>query len=81
MLNAIRINDERFDMEQNTLAELAEIVIRQQQEIEALRWTNTTLIKTEKKKRRKLWNKAVNQFAEKLRNGHSIESIIEEMTT
>lgn len=61
--------------------ELAEIVIRQQQEIEALRWTNTTLIKTEKKKRRKLWNKAVNQFAEKLRNGHSIESIIEEMTT
>lgn len=48
--------------------ELAEIVIEQQAGIEALRWTNKLLIKTEKEARRNLWKKAITQFAEKLRN-------------
>lgn len=47
--------------------------------IKALQWTNKRLIKTEKVRRKKLWLKAVNQFAEKIKNGHSVESIMEEM--
>lgn len=76
--------------------ELAEIVIKQEREIDALRWTNKLLIKVEKEKRRKLWVKAVNQFAEMLKNrhyfhascvgdcyqmsGNDIDNIVKEMT-
>ena len=35
--------------------------------IEALQWTNRHLIKTEKEKHRELWNEAVKQFLEKVK--------------
>ena len=50
-----------------TLEELAEVVIKQREEIDALRWTNKQLIKVEKQKRIELWKKAVNQFLNKVR--------------
>ena len=48
--------------------ELAEMVIKQKEEINALRQTNKQLVKIEKKKRIALWNKAVNQFMNELKN-------------
>lgn len=59
--------------------ELAKMVIEQKAEIEALRWTMRIFSREQKEKRRNLWKKAVNQFAEKIRNGHNVEDIIEEM--
>lgn len=46
--------------------ELAEIVIKQQAEIDALRWTNKHLVKVEKQKRKELWKKAITEFADRL---------------
>ena len=46
--------------------ELAKIVIEQQREIEALRWTNRHFVKTEKEKRRNLWKKAISEFEKRL---------------
>lgn len=57
-----------------TFEELAEIVIRQQEEHDALRWTNKQLIKNEKKKRTELWKKAVNQFMDKLKTEYGYVS-------
>lgn len=51
--------------------ELAEIVIKQREEVDALRWTNKQLIKVGKEKRKELWKKAINEFAEKLRKKKS----------
>ena len=50
-----------------TYEELAEVVIRQREEIDALRWTNKQLVKVEKQKRKELWKKAINQFMDKLK--------------
>ena len=61
--------------------------------IEALRSTNKQLIKSEKEKRKELWNKAINQFAEQLHEklygfptvynsafGRIIDNLAKEMT-
>ena len=54
-----------------TYEELAEIVIRQREEIDALRWTNKQLIKVEKEKRRELWDK-INKIKEILSEKSSV---------
>lgn len=51
--------------------ELAEVVIKQREEIDALRWTNKQLVKNEKKKRIELWKKAITQFMDKLKTERS----------
>ena len=43
------------------------------EEIDALRWTNKLLIKTEKEKRREIWKKAINQFLNYVGN-HLVEN-------
>lgn len=44
---------------------IAEVVFKyHREEIDALRWTNKQLIKTEKEKRRELWKKATSQIKE-----------------
>lgn len=47
--------------------ELAESVIKQREEIDALRWTNKQLIKAEKEKRRNLWKKAIRELVERFK--------------
>lgn len=47
--------------------DLAKKVIMQQEEIAVLRWANKSIIKTEKDQRRKLWQKAIQKFAERLK--------------
>ena len=42
--------------------ELAETVLKQREEINALRWTNKQLVKAEKEKRRNLWVKAIKEL-------------------
>ena len=53
--------------------DLAEIVIKQKEENEALRFANKQIIKVEKEKRRELWKKAIKEFAEKLREKKDVE--------
>lgn len=49
-----------------TYEELAETVIRQREENDALRWTNNQLVKVEKEKRRELWKKAESDLVDKI---------------
>ena len=64
---------ENYSLKTQALFEAINLIKRQREEIDALRWTNKHLIKTENEKRRELWQKAIREFAKKLREKKDIE--------
>ena len=58
---------ENYSLKTQALFEAINLIKHQREEIDALRWTNKHLIKTEKEKRRELWKKAINQFMDELK--------------
>lgn len=61
---------ENYEEEKNALIAgqetLQKYIAEQKEKNESLRWTNKHLLKTEKEKRRKLWKKAITDFAKEL---------------